>query len=885
MTLVLQQSFLGSASSSHSRGPRLSRITSKTSRARSSAKIIQFLRRLLSHPAYKIVVDACTVISLFINDVRLVCIEGDGYDFLFDFILIGILSVLVLDTILSVTFRPTFVWSLYFFTDILSSISILFDLSTLWQAFQTIAAFQKGIGALKELRIIRFVRLMQNKTFYRRLLEKSLGRDFTAGVSLKKQQSPIYESKSADEEVERQIENEKTTPALNQVMRQSVSEPVMHQEDRREESRLRGKLTDINTGRLGLLIFACSVAVPLLSGHDDSVPAYRFAAYELKHALQENDFEKFLQSTITYLASDLSSVGWLQTTIDSPFPLPDNWASQACSNNIDASTERWWSFYPFCPTSPARRPIEVEIIRADDFTVIVEKRSVIQWQGILNICRTLFVNLLLLLGCLVFDYDSAKVLLIPISKLVNILREIRINPLSANSLIDEEQRRVAALKMSHETWKGLPWWRRLFNREPRVDEVTSEISKLEATVLKLGSLLTVGFGELGAKAISLSVLGDKPSAIRQVSGQRVHAIFCCITMSDFNTVTEILQDKIVLLFNRIAKIVHGIVDEHNGYIFKNTAGGFLVIWKSDGRPEGQAVNQRLHELAVVCACRITAAIEKCPLLGTYREHPYLKMIIPNYKVRLHIGLHSGIGIEAATETEMKLDATYLGNDVSFAQTLCLQAANVYYTSLLFSHTIEKSLSDQFRSKLCRKIDSVKAGDQVIGLFTIDLDVSELKSQSHLQSVPLQSVRRRHAASSILLESFREKQEKTGRKNAKMDLEIYEPFLQFKQHELLIMRKSHETKKGLFLKNMFKKGFLNYEAGEADVAMKALVQCIASKDERIRQLIAETGTVRKETIDKLSENSTVDGPSLAILRDIIQRKDAIRGFQKLDYHDQ
>merc|ERR1719504_110672 len=93
---------------------------------------------------------------------------------------------------------------------------------------------------------------------------------------------------------------------------------------------------------------------------------------------------------------------------------------------------------------------------------------------------------------------------------------------------------------------------------------------LEKTIIKIGSLLALGFGEAGAEIIGQNMKGSESSALNaMIPGQKVEAIFGFCDIRNFTDATEVLQDQVMMFVNQISEIVHSIVDEHQGAANKN----------------------------------------------------------------------------------------------------------------------------------------------------------------------------------------------------------------------------------------------------------------------------------------------------------------------------
>merc|ERR1719453_289778 len=128
---------------------------------------------------------------------------------------------------------------------------------------------------------------------------------------------------------------------------------------------------------------------------------------------------------------------------------------------------------------------------------------------------------------------------------------------------------------------------------------------LEKTIIKLGSLLALGFGEAGANIIGDNMKGaDSAGVNAMVPGVRVECIIGIVRIRDFSTATEVLQAKIMTFVNQIAEIVHGVVDEYHGAANKNNGDMFLIIWRLQGVHIDADRKTRLAEMSVVAFAKI-----------------------------------------------------------------------------------------------------------------------------------------------------------------------------------------------------------------------------------------------------------------------------------------
>merc|ERR1719159_2335837 len=93
-------------------------------------------------------------------------------------------------------------------------------------------------------------------------------------------------------------------------------------------------------------------------------------------------------------------------------------------------------------------------------------------------------------------------------------------------------------------------------REPPMETVI-----LEKTIIKIGSLLALGFGEAGAQIVSANMKGSGAGVNTMIDGDRINAVLGVVTIRDFGIATEVLQSHVMTFVNRIAEVVHGIAHE------------------------------------------------------------------------------------------------------------------------------------------------------------------------------------------------------------------------------------------------------------------------------------------------------------------------------------
>jgi len=228
-------------------------------------------------------------------------------------------------------------------------------------------------------------------------------------------------------------------------------------------------------------------------------------------------------------------------------------------------------------------------------------------------------------------------------------------------------------------------------------------------------------------------------------------------------------------------------------------------------------------MALVSFVKVIAQINKSPLLAEYRNHPKLVKRLPNYRVRMGFGLHSGWAIEGAIGSEFKIDASYLSPNVNMAARL-EGFTKQFGVLILLSESLHSLMSEDIADQ-CRLIDHVKVvgTEEAFELYTIDLDDLALEVDKFHPNPSKQAAYR----------ASRDRQKKKQERWSD-DFDMSRLFEQ--DADIQIMRKKFTVE----FYCRFNMAYLNYEAGEWQVAKDML--------EVTRFLLA-----------------TEDGPSAALLR--------------------
>ena len=360
-----------------------------------------------------------------------------------------------------------------------------------------------------------------------------------------------------------------------------------------------------------------------------------------------------------------------------------------------------------------------------DFISIIDTRYDSKLASILNIFKTLFICLVLTLGALYFTKDAEVLVINPIEKMIEKVKKIAKNPLAASEIRTIQDSLLEALpKKTCFCFTTKPV-------EPGKTDYETKV--IEDTIIKIGVLLALGFGEAGSAIIGSNI--EKNSELdSMMTGSKIVAIFGFCDIRNFTDTTEELQEGVMMFVNEIAQIIHGVVDKYFGAANKNIGDAFLMVWKffSDEffieeelivrNPESKKAFY-VPDLALLSFLKVLAKVNKDPVILKYRNYPKLLQRMPNYEVKIGFGLHLGWAIEGAIGSQFKIDASYLSPHVNVASAL-EGSTKLYGVPLLISGPLYDVFSKPVQA-YCRQIDVVKIkGMSVpISLYTSDCEFS------------------------------------------------------------------------------------------------------------------------------------------------------------------
>jgi class 3 adenylate cyclase len=369
-------------------------------------------------------------------------------------------------------------------------------------------------------------------------------------------------------------------------------------------------------------------------------------------------------------------------------------------------------------------------------------------QAWVSVFSTIFIILVWFFGVTAFAGPVMVLVVIPIERMVRLLTMIMSDPLGYESTLgykifmDEEESITKNTRWTKEVLKGM------------------ETSFLMSTILRIGSLMKVGFGSAGVEIIrnNLEKGQSKNMLVLSSQGSSVACIFLFCDIRQFTDATECLQEEVFVFTNRIAAVVHSICHSYGGSANKNIGDAFLLSWLLEEEPNTSAaamngLRSSVNEEAFVAKYNqadkaLLSVVKIC--MALHYDDFYVRGMSDGARealmtklakrkgpvVQMGFGLHAGKAVQGAIGSQRKIDATYVSEHVERAEFL-ESSTKKYGVKMLMSDSFHRLLHPGNRRR-CRKIDQILIQDEddaeddylsgdgkIIELLTFDMDIDAL----------------------------------------------------------------------------------------------------------------------------------------------------------------
>uniref|UniRef100_A0A7S4ACL1 Guanylate cyclase domain-containing protein n=2 Tax=Pseudo-nitzschia australis TaxID=44445 RepID=A0A7S4ACL1_9STRA len=395
---------------------------------------------------------------------------------------------------------------------------------------------------------------------------------------------------------------------------------------------------------------------------------------------------------------------------------------------------------------PENRPINTKNI-----TVIDERggKSIGLFDIEAEVNQRVMMELILLLCVLLtwfvvvsaFAGPVITLVIYPIERAVKLLSMLVMDPLGYQNTLQYKKFLTQSDQIAKDGW----WSREVLKG--------METEFLMSTIVRIGSLMKVGFGSAGVQIIRNNLQkshnNETGTLILNSRGSMVSCIFMFCDIRSFTDATECLQEEVFVFTNQVAAVVHSICNSYAGSANKNIGDAFLVSWKLDESLSGTRTSfngvatRHQADKALLSAVKISIALHHddfyVGLLSNHAKSALLNKFKDRHGpiVQLGFGLHAGMAIEGAIGSQRKIDATYVSMAVETAEYL-ETSTKKYKLNMLMSCSFHRLLHPS-RRKRCRKIDRLMFGNEdddfyekdvsnegkMKEIFTYDIDVDAL----------------------------------------------------------------------------------------------------------------------------------------------------------------
>jgi class 3 adenylate cyclase len=342
------------------------------------------------------------------------------------------------------------------------------------------------------------------------------------------------------------------------------------------------------------------------------------------------------------------------------------------------------------------REQEYEMYDDGDFEIYVLVRNVLRGEAYLSLGKTTFILMIIMVSALMISKDATALVLQPLETIMLKVNEMAEDPFQILKFSEIEA------NMNIEKKNALTKAKAVY-----------ETAILDNAITKIGALLLLGFGEAGTSLLS-DMMGREGDVDMLAAGKKTLGVFGFCDIRQFTDATEILQEEVMVFVNEIAQVVHGETHEFLGDPNKNIGDAFLLVWKFPENEIYTGLNGELSvskdsylinnyaESSLIAILKIISKMCTDNRILAYSKNKKLCEGIPDYKVKMGFGLHTGWCIEGAIGSTYKIDATYLSHHVNFASTL-EEKTKLYGVMLAMSHEFYEICSSKAKS-FFRQVD-------------------------------------------------------------------------------------------------------------------------------------------------------------------------------------
>lgn len=373
-----------------------------------------------------------------------------------------------------------------------------------------------------------------------------------------------------------------------------------------KESKVGKKLGGLTIKRIIILVLLLIMVIPLMQAAywNDPTQCHELGIKVLLNMIQNNVTNSEISRYCQVLIETCTKSNSIYPLIYLSTPLTDiNCTYSTMDPSLLRGSEKMEAALDYLP---------------NNIVAVLDYRYNSIYNGVIDILRNIFICVVLTIASLLITRDANELVILPIERLIQ-----KVNKLAENPLSIKDQRLLVDQ-----------------------DSDKKELVVIENSIIKIATLLALGYGEAGAEIIGAQMAknGQMDYALK---GKKLYGIFGFCDIRNFTDATEVLQQDVMLFVNNIAEIVHSIVDRYGGSANKNIGDAFLLVWKFNENvgyfleeEEQQLIpktNKRVNDfcdLALISFSKIIAKINRAPKILNYRTDPRLCDRIKGYKVKM-----------------------------------------------------------------------------------------------------------------------------------------------------------------------------------------------------------------------------------------------------------
>ena len=650
------------------------------------------------------------LLSFVIDDIRTAALPWQA-DIPIDVSLLLCILAFSLDISLRIMKLPDYLWSFYFYLDLLATAAVLADLQFLVSALFSpctsgLLRGHKVVGKAARLgacsfRLLGYIRkrisgkrgnLLRLRTEDESLLveghvaqvrpENSALQGIsglTPNIKRESTNTPVRHNKKKHT-LGRLYHLPNPSPAPPKPAKKAPASP--------KQSKIGKRLAKRVVTLVVLLVLAITLAYTWLLEVGEVREKYGREEYGLKLLLEAREsrhFGEYLEAFLERNAKDSDLLYVVQLEI----PEVVNWGGVP---NIRSTDLCYFSLFPA--------------------KIVLNASNKNRFLAIFSLCQTLVLSLFTLAIVVSLNADITNLLVFPLERMIMTVESLVKNPLNMFNLtpdlrkgLYDDRKRCCAVKK---------------------DYAHEEIRVLENAFRKIGVMLALVYGSAGSELITNCIQEANFNPL--LPGHEILAIFSFVHIAHFSDLLERLNSSMLKYVNQIARLAHSQSEKYLGSVNRNLGDAFLLVWKFReeegvhvaGKFQVNAFSETVKQttsLALLSSIKTLSKVVRSQALSTAQAN------FPGPV--LTFGFHVGWAYEGAIGSYFKIDASYLSPHVNIASRV-ESAAKQYGVHILASEEFYTRLDSQVQSFL-RHIDTVELQGVALHmrLYSFDIHTQDL----------------------------------------------------------------------------------------------------------------------------------------------------------------